>query len=63
MEFAENGDLERKISQNIKNKTFMTETDLVSTFVQIVLGLKALHDKKILHRDIKPENLLIGSKK
>lgn len=59
MEFAENGDLERKISQNIKNKTFMTETDLVSTFVQIVLGLKALHDKKILHRDIKAANIFI----
>jgi serine/threonine protein kinase len=59
MEFAENGDLERKISQNIKNKTFMSESDVVSFFVQIVLGLKALHDKKILHRDIKAANIFI----
>ncbi len=59
MEFAESGDLEKKINSLIKSKKYMTETEIFSYFLQIVNGLKALHDKKILHRDIKAANIFL----
>jgi NIMA (never in mitosis gene a)-related kinase len=59
MEFAECGDLDRKITNHIKNKSHMAETEIFSYLVQIIQGLKALHDKKILHRDIKAANIFI----
>ena len=33
------------------------ETEIVDMFVQICLGLKHVHDRKILHRDIKGQNV------
>lgn len=53
MEFAEGGDLLRRVERHKKCGTAFTESELVSTFAQMVVGLKALHDRKILHRDIK----------
>ena len=38
----------------------MTEDEAKFYFVEILLGIKYLHENKIIHRDIKPENLLIG---
>lgn len=32
---------------------------MLSIFVQVCLGLKHCHDKKIMHRDIKPLNLFM----
>ena len=31
----------------------------MSWFVQILLALNQVHDRKIMHRDLKPQNLLI----
>lgn len=59
MEYAEMGDLEKKISKNIKHKAYIPEEEIVNIFYQVVLGLKALHDKKILHRDLKAANIFI----
>jgi serum/glucocorticoid-regulated kinase 2 len=38
----------------------MTEDEAKFYFVEILLGIKYLHENKIIYRDIKPENLLIG---
>jgi NIMA (never in mitosis gene a)-related kinase len=56
MEFADNGDLFQKITAHQKNNTLFSETEIWSIFVQVVKGLKALHELKILHRDMKVGN-------
>jgi len=60
MEFAEGGDLMGKINTHIKNKTNFPEEELWKMFIQMVNGLKALHDLKILHRDMKCANIFLG---
>ncbi len=59
MEYAEKGDLLGKIDCHVRSKTQFSEAELWALLVQMVCGLKALHDKKILHRDIKCANIFI----
>ena len=59
MEIADNGDLLQKIEKHKKNQTKMKEKEVWHYFVQIVRGLKALHDMKIVHRDIKCANIFL----
>ena len=53
MEFADGGDLLGRISSHKKNGTKFNEIELWHFFIQMVAGLKVLHDMKIFHRDIK----------
>ena len=59
MEHADGGDLLNLINTKKRNKEILGEKTVWHYFVQIVRGLKALHDLKICHRDIKPENFLL----
>ena len=61
MEFADGGDLYQKIVEHKKSAMFFEETDIWRIFIQLVKGLKALHDLKILHRDLKSANVFLLS--
>ena len=59
MEFADNGDLYQKIVENKQKKTYFEETEIWKIFIQMVKGLKSLHDLRILHRDLKSANIFL----
>ena len=60
MEFANNGDLFQKITRHQKEQTYLREEDIWRIFIQIVKGLKALHDTNIFHRDLKSANVFLN---
>ena len=57
MEFAENGTLSDLISER---RRFLPQDLILDLFTQICLGVKYLHDRKIIHRNIKPTNIFIA---
>ena len=61
MEFADRGDLYQKIVAHKKSAKFFEESDIWRIFIQLVKGLQALHDIKILHRDMKSANVFLFS--
>ena len=59
MEFADGGDLYQKILENRKAQRLFEESDIWRIFIQLVKGLKALHELNILHRDLKSANVFL----
>uniref|UniRef100_A0A4W3JZR5 non-specific serine/threonine protein kinase n=1 Tax=Callorhinchus milii TaxID=7868 RepID=A0A4W3JZR5_CALMI len=57
MEYCDGGDLMHKISG--QRGVAIAEEQVLDWFVQICLGLKHIHDRKILHRDIKTQNIFL----
>lgn len=53
MEYAEEGDLYRKINNLSKTNKQFSENQIWFMFAQIVKGLKLLHGLNIQHRDLK----------
>lgn len=60
MELADHGDLYQKVGRYKKKQKYIKEDDIWSIFIQIVLGLQALHDAQILHRDLKSANVFLN---
>ncbi|ELW61930.1 Serine/threonine-protein kinase Nek5 [Tupaia chinensis] len=58
MEYCDGGDLMRRI--NRQRGVLFSEDQILSWFVQISLGLKHIHDRKVLHRDIKAQNIFLS---
>ena len=59
MEYCDDGDLETKITNMKRNKQKFEECLIWNYALQILGGLKVLHDKKILHRDLKSANIFL----
>ena len=62
MEFADDGDLAGKIKQiSTKREHFMEET-IWNWIIQMLEGMKYLHNNNILHRDLKCANIFLTKK-
>ena len=59
MEYANGGDIQKKITEKIANKTLFTEPEIWKALSQMVKGLKTLHEMQILHRDLKCANIFL----
>lgn len=59
MEYADDGDLASKIKFNKKHGLLFRENIIWDYLIQILNGLKFLHDNKIMHRDLKSANLFL----
>ena len=59
MEYADDGDLQTKINKMRKERLRFEENMIWSYSIQMIEGLKALHDKKIMHRDLKSANIFL----
>ncbi|XP_061478364.1 serine/threonine-protein kinase Nek3 isoform X1 [Rhineura floridana] len=57
MEYCDDGDLMQKIKLQ-KGKLF-PEDMILNWFAQICLGVRYIHDKRVLHRDIKSKNIFL----
>ncbi|XP_056417998.1 serine/threonine-protein kinase Nek5-like isoform X2 [Hyla sarda] len=57
MEYCDGGDLMIRI--NKQRGVLFDEDQILNWFVQISLGLKHIHDRKVLHRDIKAQNIFL----
>ena len=63
MEYADGGDLANKIKEYKEKNEYFNEEDIWKIFIQLVKGLKSLHDMGIMHRDIKSSNIFLFSDK
>ncbi|OII76950.1 NEK SER THR kinase family protein [Cryptosporidium andersoni] len=61
MEYADKGDLNKflKIRQN--KTEYLTENEVMFIFLQILMGIKSLHERDIVHGDIKTSNIVLFS--
>ena len=63
MEYADNGDLHTEINKKKKELDKFEEKIIWLYAIQMIEGLKALHDKKIMHRDLKSANIFLSKNK
>ena len=59
LEYADDGDLQSKIFYHKKLKCYFKEKIIWSYFIQMVKGLKILHDNNLIHRDLKSANIFL----
>ena len=60
MDYADGGDLGLKIKEQ-RGRPF-AESQILDWFTQMCLGMKHVHDRKIIHRDLKGANVFLTKK-
>jgi NIMA (never in mitosis gene a)-related kinase len=60
MELSDDGDVYQKIQKHIKENTMFQEIEIWKILIQLIQGLKALHDLNIMHRDLKSANVFLS---
>ncbi|CAI2368333.1 unnamed protein product [Moneuplotes crassus] len=60
MDLAKGGDLFSFINRQKEVNKLIPENIIMDWFIQMALGIKHIHDKKVLHRDLKTQNIFIG---
>ena len=60
LEYADGGDLLKKIEEHKRNGTFFNETEIWSFFLGMLKGVHSLHEGGIVHRDIKAANVFLN---
>ena len=63
MEYAKDGDLYAEIVRHQQRASYPDEEWVWKVFIQILRGLKALHQLRILHRDLKSANIFLSDDK
>lgn len=59
MDYAEKGDLSKKIKEAKINGETFDHQQIFDWFCQLSLALKHIHAKKVLHRDLKCQNIFL----
>ena len=59
LEYADGGDLQSKISAHKNIKKYFNEKTIWSIFIQMVYGIRELHNRNIIHRDLKSANIFL----
>jgi serine/threonine protein kinase len=61
MEHADKGDLDKYLEKKKQEGQILKEEQIIEWFIQLLHGLKYIHEKKIVHRDLKPDNIFISA--
>ncbi|XP_017930694.1 serine/threonine-protein kinase Nek11 [Manacus vitellinus] len=58
-EYCEGGDLDFKIQECKDSGKIFTQSQVVEWFIQLLLGVNYMHERRILHRDLKAKNIFL----
>uniref|UniRef100_A0A8B9V295 Serine/threonine-protein kinase Nek11 n=1 Tax=Anas zonorhyncha TaxID=75864 RepID=A0A8B9V295_9AVES len=58
-EYCEGGDLDLKIQEYKQSGKVFTQRQIIDWFIQLLLGVNYMHERRILHRDLKAKNIFL----
>ncbi|NXM25943.1 NEK11 kinase, partial [Oxyruncus cristatus] len=58
-EYCEGGDLDFKIQEYKDSGKIFTQSQVIDWFIQLLLGVNYMHERRILHRDLKAKNIFL----
>ncbi|NXB88524.1 NEK11 kinase, partial [Vidua chalybeata] len=58
-EYCEGGDLDFKIQEYKDSGKMFTQSQIIDWFIQLLLGVNYMHERRILHRDLKAKNIFL----